>query len=210
MTDVFPVAKTEGDLPTEAVETRALPSLSGFAPMDAAAILLADLCARIDSGEDPEGALLAAFEDTRLSLSDAVDRRIAFDAWSKGAVATAQESKKLWDKRIKVLQNLRDRFLDRTKQIVEMVNDGDAVVPFKGKLGEIVLHWNPEALDLDEKMPTSSADRKAWGFWRVPAKYIRKTVTYSIDKDAVKAAIGDGKKFKWAKIKREKRLKFKV
>ncbi len=75
-------------------------------PLTEAAHLLAELMERIDAGEDLGEALVQAFHDTRLDLAQAVDRRIAFASWVKGAIEMAKKQSDEWRLRAQQLEML--------------------------------------------------------------------------------------------------------
>lgn len=169
-------------------------------PMDYAATALAELCERIDSGEPLSDALTVVFNDTKLDLADAVDRRIAFDTWIKGAIAAADNAAHEWQARAKKLEMMRDAFIERTKAIVEANPD----MPYQGKLGTLKIRKNNPAVQLAFNDKALTADMIAL----VPglADYAKAKTTWSVDKLRIAADLKAGEELPWATLTQGTRL----
>lgn len=171
-------------------------------PLALAAALLSELCERIDAGESPEGALLESFNDSRLALADAVDRRIAFDTWVKGAIDAAKEARDDWAAQAKRLEGLHDAFKKNTLQVVEGTPD----VPYQGRLGKIAVQNNPPALETVFQEKQLSGDMIDM-FGIDPEFYTVETV-YKLNTKAVKAALAEGKSIPWALLTQGRSVRF--
>jgi hypothetical protein len=162
-------------------------------PLAEAASLLTELCERIDNGENLDHALMAAFNETKLDLAEAVDRRIAFDHWCKGAIEAARQARNDWDERKKLLEALLERFKENTKAIIEANPD----LPYAGKLGRLALQKNPPSVQY--AFGTKDVTPDLIDYLGIPREYVR--VTYEIDTAKVKADLLAGKEITWAALK---------
>lgn len=188
--------------------TSAPPALPIKTPMALAASLLSDLCERVDAGEDPTDSLIAAFSDVRVALADSVDRRIAFDRWISGQIATAKTVRDEWAAEVKKLARLQERFEENTITTV-VDNPG---IPFEGRLGKIAVQNNAPSLELDAACK-GELDTATIALLKIPKKWIKKTVSVRLDSAAVKAFLvgePDEKKWPaWASLSVGKQVRFK-
>ncbi len=171
-------------------------------PLAEAALILAELCDRIDGGAEMVPALLEAFNDTRLALADAVDRRICFDTWVKGAIEAAKSARDEWISRSKQLEALHEAFKANTKAVLLQAPD----IPYQGKLGKIALQKNPPALRLafGDKYVTPETIE----MFGIPDRFLRVEVIRSVDIGAVKEAIQAGDQVPWADIEQGQHVRF--
>ena len=171
-------------------------------PLAEAALILAELCDLIDGGAEIGPALMGAFNDTRLQLADAVDRRICFDTWIKGAQNAARRARDEWATRAKQLDALHDAFKENTKAVLLQAPD----LPYQGKLGKIALQKNPPALRLafgDKYVTLETIE-----MFGIPDRFLRVETIRSVDIGAVKEAIQGGDQVPWAEIEQGQHVRF--
>lgn len=169
-----------------------------------AAHLLAELMERIDNGEDLGEVLVAAFHDTRLDLAQAVDRRIAFAHWVKGAIAMAKEQRDEWRQKVQQLEMLEDRFKANTQAAIEENPD----IPFVGSMGKISVQKNPPSLKLAFEGKSLTPDMVEC--FQIPKQYVVTKVTYELDTAQLKTDILAGDtRVPWAWIEQGQSVRFK-
>lgn len=168
-----------------------------------AASMLTALCDQIDAMAEEQSAnkrlaaidsaLVRAFEDTRLELADAVDRRIGFDVWAKAALVAARAARKEWNDRVQLLKALHERFRERTRDVVA----ANPNISYAGRLGRLAVQKNAPKVVLvfGDKSVTADMVR----FLGIEPEYLR--VTYAINLEAVEVAIKAGKTLSWAALK---------
>lgn len=170
-----------------------MPVVATKQPMDLAALVLAELCDKIDNGADLDQELVRAFDDAKLTLAAAVDRRIAFDTWIKGAIEAAREARTQWEERVQLLKAMHERFKANTLAIVQAAD-----VPYQGSLGKIRAQRNPVGVKLtwgDKLLSPDLIDMLG-----IDDRFVRVKTEYSIDAAAVKAALEAGEDLPWARL----------
>jgi hypothetical protein len=167
-------------------------------PMAWAAGMFAALCERIDAAQDITPALIEAFEDQRLTLAEAVDRRIVVDKLFKGAVAQAKATRDEWTKRYGELEAAHERFKERTKEVVASRPD----IPFEGTIGRIAIQRNSSAKLVFTDPNTRPQD--------VPGRFTRVTVTEEIDEAAIRAALEAGEELTFARLETGTHVRFRA
>lgn len=169
-----------------------MPVVATKQPMDLAALVLAELCEQVDSGADLDRELVARFDDAKLTLADAVDRRIAFDTWIKGAIEASRAARADWDQRTQLLKRIHEAFKAKTLAIVEASPD----VPFVGRFGRLASQKSPPAIKLsfgDKQLTPQLID-----MFGIDERFVKTVTTQTIDIDAVKAALAAGDNLPWA------------
>lgn len=171
-------------------------------PLAQAAHMLAKLCDLLDDGADPNDAFVAVFNETKLELAEAIDRRIAFDHWIEGAINAANSARDQWADRAKKLRATREVFKANTQAIIESNPD----LPYQGTLGRLAVQRNGQPalkLTFGDKELTP----ELIGFYNIDPRFIRTTTTYAIDAATVKAAIAAGEKIEWAELETRQHLR---
>ncbi len=172
-------------------------------PMDEASGLLQELTDRIDAGEELSTALVTVFNETRLDLAEAVDRRIAFDTWIKGAIVTTKKAKNAYALRMKRLKMMHKAFVEHTKLTILAHPD----LPYRGELGRISVQKNAAKLLLAFGKSAITPDMiRTFG---IDESYLKAEVVYSIDTDKVKADLKAGKEILWAAVTKGTQVRFK-
>lgn len=165
-------------------------------PMAYAAQVLSQICDEIDGTERIDGFLKEAFEDARLSLSDAVDRRIAFDRWTKIQKDAAEEAIDFYKGRLEILKSVHEKFKQRTKEILEATPD----VPYVGKLGPIKIAGNGGQRTITYAFGDKRIDPDTAALFGVPADYVIAKTIYAIDTERVRAELEAGRELEWATL----------
>lgn len=198
-------------------------------PLDLAAILLNELCERVDNGEEMSDALFSSFNDARLTLADAVDRRIAFKNWIEGAIKGTKATRDLYVAHIRKLEAMYDRFREHTLSTVLANPD----IPFHGRLGKISAQDSAPQVELPPELLGELTPETIKAF-KLPKKYIVKErivrTSVRMDVDAVKrdlvavhrenvaakAAAKEGEKYKvkklfdWGVVTVNKHVRFRI
>lgn len=186
--------------PKELIQTGS--SLPTKIPLAFAATLLAKVSDDIESG-NLDATLIAAFEDAKLATSEAVDRRIAFDAFIKSAIDRCKETAKSWRDEAAKLEKAHKRFLERTKEIVEANPD----IPFKGSLGRFVIQNNPPSVAYTfEEFELNETLIDALG---IDPQYVVVETSYRINKQKISQDLKNGVEIPWAKLTQSNRLTIK-
>src|SRR5688500_18041871 len=111
-------------------------------PMSWAAAALADLCDQIDNGVEPTKAVSLLFQERKLDLAEAVDRRIAFVNAVDAQIEAARKAKDAWAAQVRSLEALLAAMKAGTKEIIEAHPD----LPYKGSIGRLAVQKNPPAV----------------------------------------------------------------
>lgn len=162
-------------------------------PLALAAQTLASLCDTVDEAPNIDQALQLAFDDAALALEHEVDRRIAFDLWSRTQLEASKDAYRYYRDRAAHIEEVRDRF--KARLVEAMVANPN--LPFRGRLGKVSCVENPQGVDYafgDRKLDENTID-----FFGIPPDYVKTKVTFEIDHDKVKADIAAGKILEWAK-----------
>ena len=168
-----------------------------------AAVILSELCDRLDDGEDPSAAFLQAFQETKLDLADAVDRRIAFAGWLEGAIFAAKKARDAYAERARKLGQVEEAFKKNTAETIQAHPD----LPYKGALGRLAVQASAPSL----KLSFEPGNLTLQGFvdLGIDTKFIISKTTWSLDTAAVKAALVAGEQFSWASLEHGKHLRVK-
>lgn len=164
-------------------------------PMAFAAMILSELCDRLDDGEDPSELMVHAFKDAEVSLAEATDRRIAFVNWVTGAIDAAKRARDQWSERARKLSALEAAFKSATAEIVK--NNPD--IPFKGDLGRLAVQSNPPSLDL--AFAGKELNPELMSMMGIDDRFVIVATTYTLNVAAVKAALAAGEEISWASLK---------
>ncbi len=166
-------------------------------PMAIAAHELALVCDEMDESPDKIDRFLDRFEDAKLTLGDAVDRRIAVDREIKSQIAAHEVGIRHYRDRKAMLEEIHERFRSRTKVLMMLVDEGirDA---FRGKLGKITLAKVASVkFAFGENRPMSAASVEKYGILH---DYLVPVMSYKVDTDLVRQELELGKKLAWAHL----------
>ena len=173
-------------------------------PMAFAAHELSVVCDEMD-GADKIDQFLDRFEDASLTLSDAVDRRIAVDREFKIRIAAAEEGYRYYRAAKEHLEAVHTRFKERTKAVIETSSEG-VQEAFRGKLGKISLCNSPPSVEY--AFATKELTLEAADFFGVPRHYLITKTTYQVDTALVKAELQTGEQLGWATLKLGRHIRF--
>jgi hypothetical protein len=163
-------------------------------PLAWTASTLSHLCDRLDAGEEPDAALVAVFNETKLEHADAVDRRIAFIKFVEGSIEGAKAAAREWDFQAKRLESLLAAMKERTKEILEAFPD----LPYSGSLGKLAVQANGGKTPLELTFGDRELTPDLIAMFDVPPEFVK--VTYTLNTDAVRAALEEGVELPWAKL----------
>lgn len=156
-----------------------------------AATRLAEICEKIDEGEEVTDILQADFNTALSDVTAAVDRRKAFFREIDSKIELAKKYKDEITKALKKYENLRERLLEHTKNVVECNPD----IPFKDSLGKrLVVVKNPVP-----KMIVGSG-------WE-DSRFSKIETTLILDKEALKDALMRGEQVPFASLELGKQLR---
>ena len=186
---------------TEAAQAIALapsdqPAQRAKVPMAWAAAALAEMCDRLEDGEEPTAAFTFVFNETRLDLAEAVDRRIAFIKLVEGSITAAEQARDEWALQKTRLESLLAAMKERTKEIVETFPD----LPYKGTLGRFAVQKNGGAQALDLSFGGKEITPELIDMFQIPERFVKTKVSYALDVDGIRAAIAKGEELPWAKL----------
>lgn len=175
-------------------EAQLVPVPKPRVPMAFAAAILSELCDRLDEGADPTDALCAVFQETKLDLADAVDRRVAFDTWIQGAIKTAKEARDVYAERARKLTAAHEAFKKNTQDIIQAHPD----LPYQGSLGRLAVQASAPSLKLAFGGKDLTPDMIQ--MFGIDEKYVKSEIVYTLDTAAVKAALQSGETIPWATL----------
>jgi hypothetical protein len=172
-------------------------------PLAVAASDLARICDELDAGVTLDQALVAAFDDTKLALADAVDRRIAFHEFASSALEAARAARAGWDERVQQLKGLIDRFKANTQAVVEAHPD----LPYRGTLGRITVQKSPASLQTTFGFRELTPELIE--MMGIEPEYYTVKTTYTLDTKKAKEALAAGKSLPWAELTQSNHVRFK-
>jgi hypothetical protein len=172
-------------------------------PLEWAATALTTLSQQIEDGLDVDAAIVRTFEDAKLSVTEAIDRRKAFKSYLLMMIDRCKAAKAEVNDRQKFFERTLERLTEQTKRVIEE-NPG---VPYTDSLGakvSVVKNGQPR---LELKIPlavsksiSSVVDHEQCEFFGVDRKYL-KTVSYLVlDTEAVKNDLKSGAILEWAEL----------
>lgn len=162
-------------------------------PLALAAQTLSAICDAVDESPNIDEVLTRTFNDAQLQLEAEVDKRIAFDMWSKNQLDAAKEGYRYFRERAASLEEVRTRFKERMTQAM-LANPN---LPFRGRLGKVSCVENPKGVDYT--FGDRTLDESVIDFFAIPAEYVKTKISYEIDHQKVKADLAAGKELGWAK-----------
>lgn len=170
-------------------------------PFHGAATRLADLCRRVDEGEQMTGAFVATFGAAELAHAHEIDRR-------KSEVFYVQRVMKMArDKRADL-----DAYVQRLKVVEAELKKatGDAIadspdLPWRDTLGKKLYLGSSKKLELgfdlaESKTITNVVDRGVVDLLGIEPKYLKPVGYFRLDTAAVKADLKAGVALDWATV----------
>lgn len=178
-------------------------------PLAEAAETFAIVCNAIDEGNLDE-TIVAIFNQTRLDLATAVDRRVCFLNFCTSSMQAAKETRNAWAERARQLEALEERI--KVLTIDQIKSSG--LEQAKGDLGRLCIQNNPEALSLDFDLHDMMVNRVIDPIFievnAVPDKYLKKIAAYQLDTKQIKEDLQAGETLPWAKLTRGQHLRIRM
>lgn len=142
-----------------------------------AAAELEILCEHIESLDELDTAIHAAFSRSQDSLKDSIDRRIKFLKYAESQVAIAKGMRDEWSKRAFRFETTIERIKADTLGVMKANPD----LPYKGTIGGFKRYKNSvPSLEMDENWAED------------PSYFVTKTIS-SLDKERLRADLKTGK-----------------
>jgi hypothetical protein len=174
-------------------------------PFAAAAQRLADICARLDSGEAITPEFLQLFRDGKAELTNDVERTKNLMAMLKAFLTISKRAKKYWTERNAGLTKAIAILKESTKQTIEARPD----LPYKDSFGKplqvvetgtatLRFKFDPPA----KKVVSNIVDMQAVEFFSIPAEYLEHVSFIRLNTDKLRADLDAGKKLDWAYLER--------
>lgn len=165
-------------------------------PMAVAATDLAFLCDEIDSGVEPSTALVARFNETRLELADAIDRRIVFIGMVEGSIEQARAMRAGWDAKVQQLKALHDTMRAKTKEIIEAQPD----LPYQGRLGKLAVQKNGGVTPVVTTWGDRELTAELVDMFGIDERYFYAETTYKLRPEVVLKDLEAGEELGWAQL----------
>lgn len=172
-------------------------------PLEWAASALVMLSQQIEEGADLDEALIAQFDDAKLSVTEAIDRRKSFKSYLLMMIDRCKAAKSEIQGRQKFFERALERLTENTKQIIE-TNSG---VPYTDSLGakvSVVKNGTPK---LNLKLPLTASksvshiiDQTSVDMFAIDQKYIKPVSFLTLDVEALKADLKAGASCEWAEL----------
>lgn len=195
------ISTRKGFLPKmEVIEKKFLPQT----PFLSAAVILADLCNKIDESSDEiDSDILAQFDTATTCLEESIDRRKFVIREAESKIELARAYKRSIDETIKRLQKVQDRITESTKVMVGL----NPNIPFKDTLGnKLTVRKNSQAhlvlaLDLREAKSVSNIlDDASISLLGIDEKYIKQVSYTTLNTEKVKTDLATGIAIPWAAL----------
>lgn len=172
--------------------------------------LLADLCERIDSGEEPTTALVSIFNETRLDLAEAIDRRKAFAARLRNEAALFQAASDELKHRAIMFETALEKLKENTKAIMEASPNIPYVDSYGSKLSVVNNSKAKLILDFEireKKQVSHIVDLGAAETVGISEEYLSQVSFVVLNTEKVRADLEAGKELPWARLERSTHLR---
>lgn len=175
--------------------------------MALAAQNLATLMEAIDEGRLDE-AIVNVFNDTRLDVAAAVDRRICFFDFGEKNAETMRDIARKYQTAAKQLENALETLRQKTIEIMKQAQD----VPYKGDLGRLQIQKNTSPsvkvlFEMEKKSIANAVDAQDIEQYGIDEKFYDVHTYYSLVLDRIKRSIEAGEDIKWATLTRGEHLR---
>ncbi len=183
----------------EVQEKKYLPQTSFFS----AAVILAEICDKMDNSDEIDEEILAQFDTATTSLEESIDRRKFVVREAESKIELARSYKRSLDETIKKLQKVQERIIESTKTMVGL----NPNIPFKDTLGnKLTVRKNSQphlvlALDLREgKTVSNILDDASISLLGIDEKYIKQVSYTTLNTEKVKSDLALGVEIPWASL----------
>lgn len=152
-------------------------------------------------------AMVEMFNETRLDLKDAIDRRICFFDIAKGKIETMDRIAEDYKRASKIIANAVDRLKANTQQIME----SNPELPYEGNLGRFSLQASKDSVEYMIPVRRLSANNviteKEITEHNIDQKFITMTQFYQINSEAVREHLTAGGELTWSRLEKNKHLR---
>jgi len=172
-------------------------------PLQWAAAALVAICQQIEDGINIEDALLAQFNETKLDIAEAIDRRKGLKNYLEMMISHCKAGKSDINDQQKRFETVLERLKEKTKQIL-IENPEIPYVDSFGKKLSVVNNGTPR---LDLKLPITISksvnnivDQQECITFGIDQKYLR-TVSYiTLDTETLRNDLKSGTILPWADL----------
>jgi hypothetical protein len=172
-------------------------------PLEWAATALTTLSQQIEDGLDVDAAIVRTFEDAKLSITEAIDRRKAFKSYLLMMIDRCKDAKAEVNDRQKFFERTLERLTEQTKRVIEE-NPGVPYIDSLGAKVSVVKNGSPK---LSLKLPLTASktvsniiDKEQAEFFGVNPHYIKQVSFLVLDTDQLKQDLKDGISCEWAEL----------
>ena len=179
-------------------------------PLQWVASALTSICEQIENGDNIDDALLAQFNETKLDIAEAIDRRKSFKRYLEMMIDHCKAGKNEIHEQQKRFETVLERLKEKTKEIIEQNPD----VPYVDSFGKKLTVVNNGTPKLELKLPLTASktvshiiDKEQCDFFGVDSKYIKQVSYLTLDTELLKSDLKAGEKLEWAELAWNKQLR---
>lgn len=174
-------------------------------PMSLAVANLAQIMEAIDEGQLND-TITKMFNETRLDLASAIDRRICFFDFAAGQLETLKKLSTEYAAAAKRIEYVIKKVSEGTIQIMDA---GPEEFSYQGNLGRVQAQNNAFALKLliETKSKSFSHLIRDDEATDIPMKYVKDITFRQIDTKAVKEDLEKGELLSWATLEKGRHLR---
>ncbi len=163
---------------------------------------LNDICRYIDDGADVDAALSQTFNELKLDLADAVDRRVVFFQNLDGSIDSAIAACESWKREAERLESIKLKLMERTRSMMEAFPD----LPYQGKFGrlKIVNNGGVQPLsvkaNVEKKHVNNIVSEDELVRLGVSREYYKSVTYFTLINESIRKSIESGEKIEWAEL----------
>jgi hypothetical protein len=179
-------------------------------PLQWAAEAFSQISNRIEESDDIDTALVSAFDESRIDIAEALDRRRAFKNYCEMMIARCKDEKKRIQEVQSRIEDVLERFKEKTKAIIE----ANPSIPFVDTLGKKISVVKNGAPRLSLKLPLTASksvaniiDAEQAEFFGVDKKYLKQVSFLVLDTEVLKADLKAGQSCDWAELEYNTQLR---
>lgn len=172
-------------------------------PLEWAATALVTLSQQVEDGAELDDAMVQAFDDAKLSITEAIDRRKSFKNYLLMMIDRCKAAKAEVNERQKFFERTLERLTENTKRVIEKNPD----VPYTDSLGAKVSLVKNGTPKLNMKLPLTASksvsnviDQTSVDMFAIDPKYIKPVSFLTLDVEAIKADLKAGVACEWAEL----------
>ncbi len=172
-------------------------------PMALATANLAQIMEAIDEGELND-TITKMFDETRLDLASAIDRRICFFDFAAGQLETL---KKLSTEYAAAAKRIEYVVKKVSQGSIDIMDSGPEGYTYQGNLGRIQAQDNAFALKILVETKSKSFSNLVSDYANVPEEFVRYIAVRQIDTEKVKEHLKKGELLSWATLEKGRHLR---